>query len=331
MKAGRLTLAMLGAGVLYAAPLSAQQRSPSFTLPPPPTGTLQAPSFNSKPDVSSDAPPPDAAFAAFQRGYFVTALREATKRLESNANDPPAMTLIAELYRSGLGVRRDLAEAARWYRLASDRGDPQAMFALGRAYLEGAGVATDAKQARLFFEKAAERNHPGALYNLGIMETDGAVANFVKAAEFFRRASTGGDNDATYALAMFYREGTGVEKDRKQGAALLKIAADENNIAAQVEYAIALFNGDGVDKDETAAGKYFLKAAARENPIAQNRIARMYASGRGVRLNMIEAMKWHILARSAGVNDDFLDGLLPTLSPTQRGAVEEAVRKFVGN
>ncbi len=298
--------------------------APTFTLPPPVAPPLTRPD-----DPSS--PVGDAAFAAFQRGYFVTALRESMKRLDANSNDAPAMTLIAELYRVGLGVRRDFAEAARWYKLASDRDDPNASFALGRAYLTGEGVTRDEKAARALFEKAAARNHAGALYNLGVMELDSPVANFQRAADFFRRASEVGDSDATYALAMLYREGTGVPQDRQKAAQLLKAAADERNIAAEVEFGVALFNGDGIVKDEAAAAKYFLRAAARENPIAQNRLARMLSAGRGVQRNLVEAMKWHILARASGLGDEYLDGVLATLPSQQRIAVEEAVRKFVGN
>ena len=49
---------------------------------------------------------PDLAFGAFQRGYYLTALREAMKRIEADANDAPAMALMGELYRDGLGLRR---------------------------------------------------------------------------------------------------------------------------------------------------------------------------------------------------------------------------------
>ena len=49
---------------------------------------------------------PDIAFAAYQRGYYVTAMREAMKRIDADPGDGPAMTLIGELYAQGLGVRR---------------------------------------------------------------------------------------------------------------------------------------------------------------------------------------------------------------------------------
>ncbi|MGH6851552.1 MAG: tetratricopeptide repeat protein, partial [Methylocella sp.] len=110
---------------------------------------------------------PDTAFAAYQRGYYVTALREAMKRIEADPGDGPAMTLVGELYAEGLGVRRDATEAARWYKLASERSDRQAIFALGVAKLKGEGVPRDRAGAAALFQQAAAQNHPGALYNLG--------------------------------------------------------------------------------------------------------------------------------------------------------------------
>ena len=46
---------------------------------------------------------PDVAYGAYQRGHYVTAFREATRRVEEK-NDPKAMTLLGELYADGLGV-----------------------------------------------------------------------------------------------------------------------------------------------------------------------------------------------------------------------------------
>src|SRR3974390_766919 len=61
-------------------------------------------------------PPPDMAYGAFQRGYFITAFSLATDRVTNDA-DPKAMTLLGELYAEGLGVPRDDRRAAEWYRL----------------------------------------------------------------------------------------------------------------------------------------------------------------------------------------------------------------------
>lgn len=276
--------------------------------------------------------PPDAAFGAYQRGLFITAFKEALKRIEQSDNAASAMTLVGELYRDGLGLRQDHKEAVRWYRLAAARGDRQAMFALGRAYLEGKGVDKNEDRAREHFSSAAAKGHAAALYNLGIMAlgvpTKDNPGDPERAAGFFRQAAQGGDIDATYSLAVLYRRGLGVEKDDEKATTLLKQAADEYHLGAMVEYAIALFNGVGTPKDEKASAQYFIRAAWKNSPVAQNRLARLYASGRGVKRDMIQAMTWHIIARAGGIKDKWLDDHLPSLTRTQREIVDQQVRKF---
>ena len=81
----------------------------------------------SKPE-EPEAAKVDLAYAAFQRGQYLTAYAEATKRIEES-KDPQSMTLVAELLANGLGVKRDEARAVHWYRLAADAGDREAVFA----------------------------------------------------------------------------------------------------------------------------------------------------------------------------------------------------------
>ena len=45
--------------------------------------------------------------------------------------------------------------------------------------------------------------------------------------------------------------------------------------------------------------------------------------------DIVEAMKWHVLARAAGVEDACLDGELGRLTPPQRAEVEQRVRRQV--
>ena len=275
-------------------------------------------------------PPPDLAFGAFQRGLYQSAMQEALKRVKENPNDAPAMTLLGEIYREGLATPRDLKVAASWYRLAAERGDRQAQFAMAIAHLGGAGVEKSPAIARQWFEKAAANGHAGALYNLGVMELEAEVQNARQAAAFFEKAAERGDPDAAYGLAILLREGTGVEKDRARSLTLLRKAADEKHVAAMVEYGIALFNGDGATRDEAEAARLFARAAAQHSAVAQNRLARLYASGRGVKANIVEAMKWHILARAGGLGDPWLESKLPGLTAEERAAVEQAVQRFIG-
>jgi TPR repeat protein len=80
-----------------------------------------------------------------------------------------------------------------------------------------------------------------------------------------------------------------------------------------------------VAKDEKKAAKLFRMAAEQGNPVAQNRLARLYANGVVVKADPVEAAKWHLLARLAGVSDFSLDIMLSKLTKEQRVAAERAV------
>ncbi|HSG94862.1 MAG TPA: HcpA family protein, partial [Afifellaceae bacterium] len=79
------------------------------------------------------ADPPDRAYGAFQRGFYLTAFAIALER--ARKDDAKAQTLLGELLTRGLGVRQDHKEAAGWYELAAQGGDSEAQYALARLYL----------------------------------------------------------------------------------------------------------------------------------------------------------------------------------------------------
>jgi TPR repeat protein len=164
-----------------------------------------------------------------------------------------------------------------------------------------------------------------------LLAIDADIQDFSRAATLFRRAAELGDMDAAYGLSVFYREGTGVPRDRAESLRWLQRAAQESHVAAMVEFGVALFNGDGVEKSESGAARLFGRAAQANSPIAQNRLARLYAAGRGVKADMVEAMKWHVLARANGIKDEWLESRMAKLSAPERLAVEEAVQRFIGN
>ena len=84
---------ILGAVVAILVVASAPAQVTRNTAPRPP-----APN----PATSADQGNIDLAYGAFQRGHYLTAFNEASKRAQQN--DPAAMTLLGEIYAQGLGV-----------------------------------------------------------------------------------------------------------------------------------------------------------------------------------------------------------------------------------
>ena len=266
----------------------------------------------------------DLAFGAYQRGLYLTAFQEATKRIELDASDATAMTLLGELYNQGLGVRQDAAEAARWYRLAADRGDAHAMGALGLMAADGRGISKDPAAARLWFEKAAGLGEATAAYNLALLLlARGSEGDLDTAARLLRIAGEAELGDAQHSLGVLYGRGKGVRKDPEEAAKLFIRAARNGSLPGEVELAIVLYNGDGIPKDEAQAARLFRRAATRGNAIAQNRLARIYVTGRGLPRNLVEAAAWHLVAAGQGLADTWLDAAVKELPQGDRARVEQ--------
>jgi TPR repeat protein len=153
--------------------------------------------------------------------------------------------------------------------------------------------------------------------------------DFARAAELFRGAAQAGNPEAQYALATLYKDGRGVVKDVNEAARLLAAAAAAQHVDAQVEYAIALFNGTGVARNEAVAAELLKKAALRGNPVAQNRLANILAIGRGIKADVVEAIKWHIVAKAGGVSDLPLDAFVQKQTPDIRAAAQKAAQPWL--
>jgi uncharacterized protein len=92
----------------------------------------------------------------------------------------------------------------------------------------------------------------------------------------------------------------------KEATRLWGLAALADNTEAQVEFGIALFNGDGVTKNEQAAAVIFRQAALHGNAVAQDRLARIRRrprraekSGRGHQVPS-SSRSWRLLAARTG-------------------------------
>ena len=149
-----------------------------------------------------------------------------------------------------------------------------------------------------------------------------------EAAHWLTKAAEQGNVQAQYDLGALYADGKGVGRDLRKSAEWTRRAADAGLSAAELEYAIMLFKGRGVAKDQDRAAFYLKSAAGKGNPVAQNRLARLYAHGVALKADMMEAAKWHMLARAAGVSDFQLDFMLSKLTEAQRLAAEKAAEDW---
>lgn len=77
-----------------------------------------------------------------------------------------AMVLYGDMYVGGSGVKRDYAEALRWYRRAAELGDATATNSVGVAFAEGQGMPKNPREGLVWFHKAALMGDLSALRNI---------------------------------------------------------------------------------------------------------------------------------------------------------------------
>ncbi len=84
----------------------------------------------------------------------------------ARGGDARAQFMMGTIYEQGLGVPKDLAAAAEWYRRAAEGGNASAQYNLGIFYQFGKGVPKNSAEAARLLRLAAERGHGRAQNNL---------------------------------------------------------------------------------------------------------------------------------------------------------------------
>ncbi|MDZ5699192.1 tetratricopeptide repeat protein [Chelativorans sp. M5D2P16] len=267
----------------------------------------------------------DAAFGAFQRGYYLTALKLARPRAE--AGDPAAQTLMAEIYARGLGVAKDVEKAAELYAEAAKQGIPEAQMQYALILIDGSLVEKDPEQALTLMRSAAEAGEPLAQFNLAqmMMESGSSVDEAVR---WYERAASARLPDAQYAMAQIHTHGVGhKQQDEAEALRWLRKAARQNYDTAQLDLGTWLVEGRGGKADPKKGFAWLKRAAESGNIAAQNRVAKLYRAGIGVEADSVLAAAWYILARRAGLEDPEMKGFMAGLTDEElKEAVERANR-----
>jgi len=229
------------------------------------------------------APPPasfEEAISLYQDGNYIEAKKIAEMWAEKD--DPRAYVMLGTILQRGLGVEVDLGQAKIWYQKGADKADAESELALAMLYLAGSTQKPDVVDGAPWLQKAAEAGNVKAQLNLG----------------------------------LYYTGIYGTQADWPNSAKWFTAAADKGNPRAQYNLALLHMDGEGVQKDEALGAKWLLIAAQHGNAVAQNRIARILAIGvPGVRQDVIEAMKWNILAKKGGRGDLELDDAATKADP----------------
>lgn len=271
----------------------------------------------------------DDAYGAFQRGRYLTAMELALPRAQ--LGDPAAQTLVAEILDRGLGVKRNRDQAMFWYEQAANGGDPTGMFKYAVLLMERSGSKGDRKKADELMKKSAELGNPSAQFNYAqvLVAENPGEKGLREALPYYEKSAEKGIADAQYALSQIYASLTDLpaEKTKRAREWLLR-AARAGFDTAQLDLGMWLVNGTAGERDYEAGFNWLKRAADGGNAVAQSKLAQLYINAIGTKQDPIEAAKWFVLARRAGLNDPLLEDFYLGLSDEQQKAAITAANKY---
>lgn len=218
-----------------------------------------------------------------------------------------ATLLLARVYLSGQGTRRNPQEALRLWRKALEFGFEPANTLIGQAYVSGVGTAADGPKAVEALTAAATAGHTpamlllGQLYHHQVPKQPAAIPlDLEKAGGYYGAAARAGNIEATYAAARMLDLGEGTARAPEQALALYKEAAVKGHVEAQNALATFFYQGEVVPQNYATARQLFQAAARGRQLDAMFNLAVMLAQGQGGDKDMAAAYAWCALARSQG-------------------------------
>lgn len=258
----------------------------------------------------------------------------------AQTNEENAQFHLGEMYAEGLGIDRDLEQAAQWYRLAAEQGCLAAQVRLGKMYANGLGVKQDYREAAMWLDKAAAQAESNNEHLFEKAQTAYQQNDYKHALTFFRTLAERECDAAQYYLGSMYTHGYGVEKDdncaaqwyfqaAQQGYAsaltMLREQAKEGLAAAQFYMGELYSRALGVMQDNVLAADSYLHAAQQGHIKAQAKMGELYAKGQGVPQDYQQASLWY--GKAAQQHDELLipatvETIVPIVNPVQPVVVQ---------
>lgn len=211
--------------------------------------------------------------------------------------DSTAQFALGQLYQQGVGVKRDINEAIKYYNKSAAQQDLRAEYNLGRLYLAGENGAPDYQQAMGWLTDAAFKGSADAQYVLGQISAQGyrdasgalvIPVDTEQAEAMFYLGSANHHARSQYQLAelisrMPTQTLTVAEKEKR--LKLLQSLYQSASTAGvnEADIPLAFFQAMSADKaQQTQAFNTVTKAAIRGNQTASFVLGLLYDRGIGV-------------------------------------------------
>ncbi len=177
-------------------------------------------------------------------------------------------------------VHPDARAAARWFFRSATAGNPTGQNHFGVCVCAGRGVRRDDAEAIRWFKRALLQSYPVAPNNIASVYAD--RGNNRRAIFWYQRAVASGDGDALVEVGWRYYSGVGVRRDAEQAVRYFRKAITSKNISqagredAMFHLGTAFHEGRGVKQSNARAVKWLSRANQDDDhPKARNLIERI--------------------------------------------------------
>lgn len=164
-------------------------------------------------------------------------------------------------------------------------------------------------------------------------DADAAFAkkDYATALRLYRMLADQNNAAAQWTLGSMYFTGDGTPRNDAEALKWIRRAADQGNIHALINLALAYREGAiGVQRDLAEAARLFSRAAEQGNGPAQSMLGHIYQNGRGVPQNLVRAYMWFSLSAAGGTRSaaDNREKVAKLMTPAQIAEAEKLAREW---
>lgn len=212
---------------------------------------------------------------------------------------------LADYYRNGVFVEKDMSKAIQYYTIAATKGYLEAQKYLGKYYKDVQAKTSNSVQginnSVMWLTAAAEQGDADSMVELAeVYNGNGAQKDCAKAFSYYFAAAEKQHVEATFQLGVCYRDGVGTEVNSAKAAEYFGRAAVMGHNNARNDLAVLYEKGEGVKRSQVHSTKLFMEAANSGHSIAQQNLAGKYARGEGVPRSNEMAAYWYARAVEGG-------------------------------
>ncbi|RHZ43236.1 hypothetical protein Glove_818134g2 [Diversispora epigaea] len=234
------------------------------------------------------------SLAADERIFMKNVSLNLSLRKFYNINKEIGILNLANMYRNGIGVEKDLKKGFQIYSKAAGEGSHIALCCTAFCYSNGFGVEKNKEKAFELYLKSAEKGNLGAQCNVGYCCENGIgiAKDETIGFRWFIKPALAGNIDSIFKIGYYYANGIGVGVDEKEAFNWYFKGAEKGHSIAQHNLGIRYKYGYGTNQDQEKAFKWYKKAAENDYSNSQYNLGECFYEGHGIGKDLIKAIYW---------------------------------------